>query len=1342
MAIEVNEGGVPLKLEAHLDTKKLEKAYQDMFRRLNDVQKAEMQKTLKDTFTNMAATTPELAPVRDVRKHEIAAEQKKLAESLKEASAAFAQLEASSQSSWSELARMRAQVQDLAAAKRELARQLKTGAISAEEYTRQLAAIEQQQFQTSNALKKLSADVTNHAKAEKAAVGSIEEARLKLSALGREIIATGGAMDGSNTKVNAMIDQYNELNNSLKAIEERMGNHQRSVGHYAKGWNGLQNSINQLSREMPAFVVSAQTGFLALSNNIPILADEISRVRTENARLVAEGKKGVPVWKQIAGALLSWQTAMSLGITLVTLYGKEIGEWIGTLFRGKKAVDELKESQKALNEARLKGAQSAQTELTSLRSLYTAARNTNLSLLTRKKAVEELRKQFPQYFKNLTDETIMVGKATAAYTRLTGAIMANAHAKAYHDKINENTSKQLENTEKILDAQSRLVKAEKELKEAREATADTYVDVSFGGAVRPGENRLDLARAARNDIAKEINTIEQENKRLESQNSRFASNIQELVQKHGLSALTGDYSETSVKEVSDKVLNARQSLLDKIADLDAEYARKAMMSDDEEVQALRDKFTKIRREVERFNADPENKTAIIDVKVLGALQDKAEKNLTYEQESKRLHKQLDDQLDLWQRYQDARAEIGNEAARRMFEHEKGFTEDFRRLLTDQTAALQGKEATNGLNDVEKERLHKIQADLDAFDKNQRDQRNAAYAEAYQAAMTFEQKKLLLTTQYAKMAAEINDPDNPELKRQRDEAIQAAENEAMQRTEIFRKLNEDVIGYTKQQLSDQIGLLNKSLENELITPESKARIQAKLKELTETLNATPEDGGFWDKLIGEGFSAHEAALKRRIELINEAALKEGISAEEVAKQADELVKIKQELKQIAAQKFNALASALSDVSGAFAELASSLPDTASGLKDTLQSMSDLTKVASDAAGSVASFMSGDIIGGISKGIRAITGVVNFFKQAKESARQAQKEIEAYYASLKSGEMEHARMLRERAREQENINDLTREELEIRQRMLDEQTSANKRDYDYWLRKIQQEGIQVVGQRTEKYGGFLGIGKKTRVVDVTAGLRSATYDDIERLAVQGKLNEETAKWWEELKKVYSETEAINDMLKEIEETEIRKMTGGLTSQSLADTIINGIKQGKKGIADFADDFEDSIANALLSAMSYTLLEDDAKKLIKQFQDDAMSGDGLDSWEVQRFKEGVQSLAQVGVDAAKAIEQALGTTFGKDQNTKLTGRLIEGLTEQTAGKLEGLWRAVYELDVKRFGLESQQLALMNSKLTALNQIRDNTGRTADNTDRLAAIEAGITQITINTRSGSGKTLEGMGL
>ncbi len=138
---------------------------------------------------------------------------------------------------------------------------------------------------------------------------------------------------------------------AAKGVSDEMDKIPNKTKKAASGFNGLANSINQVSRELPAFAFSAQTGFLAVSNNIPILIDEITALRKANALLAAEGKATIPVWQQVVKSLFSWQTAMSIGISLSVLYAKEIGNFITSLFKSKEAMNSAKISLEALNKA-------------------------------------------------------------------------------------------------------------------------------------------------------------------------------------------------------------------------------------------------------------------------------------------------------------------------------------------------------------------------------------------------------------------------------------------------------------------------------------------------------------------------------------------------------------------------------------------------------------------------------------------------------------------------------------------------------------------------------------------------------------------------------------------------------------------------------------------------------------------------------------------------------------------------------------------------------------------------------------------------------------------------------
>ena len=177
-----------------------------------------------------------------------------------------------------------------------------------------------------------------------------------------------------------------------------MGVYNRNVGNYASGWDGLGNSINQLTREMPAFAVSAQTGFLAISNNLPILFDEIGRLNNQNKRLAADGKKTTSVLKSLGGALFSWGTLLSVGVTLLTVYGDEMLDFAVSLFKGKDALEGLSDAYKKVNE---EAAESAGSAIGKFKALVDVVQDETASEEARLEAKRQLNEEYPDFNANI-----------------------------------------------------------------------------------------------------------------------------------------------------------------------------------------------------------------------------------------------------------------------------------------------------------------------------------------------------------------------------------------------------------------------------------------------------------------------------------------------------------------------------------------------------------------------------------------------------------------------------------------------------------------------------------------------------------------------------------------------------------------------------------------------------------------------------------------------------------------------------------------------------------------------------------------------------------------------------
>lgn len=270
-------------------------------------------------------------------------------------------------------------------------------------------------------------------------VGSLNGISGRLSAVSNSSV--GNVKNISNV-VDNLKRQYQSLGKEAATASEALENSTKRV---TPRFNSLNVSVQQVARELPALVISANTFFLAISNNLPILADSISAVRKENQELIASGQKAVPVWKQVAGSLFSWQTALVAGVTILSMYGEEIFNVAGEMSGLSKVTKTQIDRQKELNDSQQKGAQNAQEELTKLKLLYQASQDITRPMAERKRAVDELKKSYPKYLGNLTEEEILTGKAATQYKNLTNAIVSSAKARAAQDKIVEYAKKEIEN---------------------------------------------------------------------------------------------------------------------------------------------------------------------------------------------------------------------------------------------------------------------------------------------------------------------------------------------------------------------------------------------------------------------------------------------------------------------------------------------------------------------------------------------------------------------------------------------------------------------------------------------------------------------------------------------------------------------------------------------------------------------------------------------------------------------------------------------------------------------------------------------------------------------------------
>ena len=371
-----------------------------------------------------------------------------------------------------EIARLKA---DVAALNKE---EQQNGQLSAKKRAQVLdAAVSIEEYKQE--ISQLKRELANQIKLEKAAVGSINEMSQALTRM-RAVYENMSDAEREGVQGQTMLKNIESLDTKIKELDASMGVHTRNVGNYASGFNMLGFQIQQVARELPSLAYGPQIFFSAISNNLPMLADEIARAKKSVDELKKAGQTFTPVWKQIASSIFSWQTLLVAGVTVLTLYGKEITNWVASLFKGKTTIDASAAALERFNSAMAQGSVSAQSELTKLNLLYRAATDLSKPYEERAEAVKKLQDIYPAYFGNMAAEQVMVGNAVGAYENLRDAIIEVAEAKAAQELITED-KKSIARIKKTGNAYTNYSNALKEYRKEYDKAIQTYMDLGQGG---------------------------------------------------------------------------------------------------------------------------------------------------------------------------------------------------------------------------------------------------------------------------------------------------------------------------------------------------------------------------------------------------------------------------------------------------------------------------------------------------------------------------------------------------------------------------------------------------------------------------------------------------------------------------------------------------------------------------------------------------------------------------------------------------------------------------------------------------------------------------------------------
>lgn len=1139
----------------------------------------------------------------------------------------------------------------------------------------------------------------------------------------------------------------------IKELDATIGNHQRNVGNYASGFNSLGMSVQQIVRELPAATMGLNMFFLAISNNLPILTDEIKRAAEANKALKAQNQETIPVWKQLVSSIFSWQTALIVAITAMSMYGKEIVSWIGNLFKAKDATEEVRIEQEKLNKSMADARKSAAEETAGLRTLYAMTQNQNASMQDRLAAVNKLQQQYPAYFGNISKEAILAGQASAAYQQLTKDIMAAAYARAYQDRISDLAAKNIDNYNKSLSQYNYL---------------------------KPRQGAYDAA-------------MQREERRAQ---------LRELMDKEGLvwrSEYADEWAELRKLQDGDRTLikqfNRHHELWE---NANKDYQRIEKSIEGYQSQALKYQNALMKTE--------QGSDYVKDTKS----QEKEAKRIAKEREriaKERLKAQSDadkDLLSLQQRNQDDEialmrdgtekklAEIDNDYKKRIAEIERQEAEfkeknkeaGLQGLGADGLTSDQSKALEEARNNAEKKRHTDTQKLLS--DENKA--RVTALQDYLKSYGDYEQKRLAITQEYQQKIADAETSgERLNLQAQLEDALSELDfnqfKDKMDWEAIFGDLGDltieqlkaireqlrgmltdgdmgiedyktaveqidkvnDAIVSKQDEVKSALGLIlpmqQQRKELELEVEEAQRRETELLKEQAEIqdrLDSQRENIAGTLQYYGINMNTSDVTTANMDDIMEQIGGLFGNDSDiykNVQKQFDELGKSERELntttkKLDKAQSdvtmttsrlntfLNNLGNKLQAISEAMQLVNSnmqSLPDLFSQLGVDMdgelgKGITDLAAASQYASSAIQDAMGGNFVGALSNGVGAVKGVLSGFNNifglgigkgnAKETAEKIERltesndylrtSIDRLTEKMDGAAGGRAIGYYEKAKEaQGRYNENLRQILDAQMRY----TAAHHSNAYYW--NLDRDSLKQVN-------ALLGTNLANEWTDFSKltpeqmdEIRTMLPDVWEEMINEGKYGDRFREDWEnyadQAGKVEELTEQIRDNLTQT------------SFDSLRSSFLDTLMDMDADASDFADDFSEMMQRALLNFAMGDLLDDKLKEWYGNLADDiGASGGDLGNIDIEKYREEWQDMADEWLSVRDAISDITGYDgSGSNGQQSATGKGYETMSQDVGNALVGRATAMYEAELRietQGNAQAQSLADLNGSVVGI--------------------------------------------
>lgn len=1059
--------------------------------------------------------------------------------------------------------------------------------------------------------------------------------------------------------------------------------------------NNLRMSFTQIARELPSLTMGPQMFFLAISNNIPMVQDALAQARKEHDALVESGKKATPVWRQVVSSLVSWQTALAVGITLLVMYGKDIWDFTKSLFGVKEAAVEAMRSSDEFRDSVVDSSSDVIAKLMELSAEYTAL-GQNI----------DAQKQFIANNQNRFDELgLSISNVQEAENALIGntdkviqAMLARAQAAATSATMQEELKKAME------------LRREWEETDAK-MTYTTYSGMPFLGkweTITTDNPEKDKARKAYDDQIARIKDLV----KFQQSQKKLADGILESI---GLGGSGKNDPEAG-----------------SIAGLDAEIRLKKKL---QQATKTKEEYQKIQKEIDALE---EKKIAIT-----GSSQKK--KPISQQKEYDPTEDRLKLMRENQQKVIDLMAE-GNEKKRAQLalDYQKQL-DDIKELEKKLSEASGGK-----LNDNDLEQIRKAYGMADneylqgmaAIDQEEQDEKQKHLDELLKKYQDYEAKRKALQEQTDKDIRDLQEKRNADNANAIDAAIEEARKQLREGLEAINSEEASQASKDSPFLRNLFGDYSEMAYQDL------KNLIAQARHLQDYLNGTGSKEGITfiapDQLAAIEQSPDDLDRLRK-------ALKQLLQeGEKGDKWTQMLQRFKKGLEDLnGAKDYKSYAAGISEISAVAGEAAGSLAEMAEnmgagGLADALGTLQT-------AMSSISAIGNGFAQGGIIGGAMAIIGeTARLFAKGAAEERKHQDALEALMAQRLAQQQAYNLLLMEQNLEYERANAIfgtnsygkAINAVNVYKQAIEGLDKALKGDGDYYdshrfdyFRDFKKYGFDYI-RHMNNYAGLADVEIKNGSYTTGAWFWKKQHDKFARVLevypelidAQGNFNKELAQTILDTREMSGESRAalqnFVDLAEKQEEalqvmkdylTNVFGELGGVLSDALTDAFRNGTEAAEK--------FEKSVVSMLeklAQQMAYSvtlapIFEEATDKMLEVMKTQGLTpeeqfkkytdiiADTMDQG--LAAQDGFYRLLEAAKQAAaeKGLDLFQPDDSGSSQSASVGG--YAALTQEQGTKLEGLFTGVYDrmVSIHSLMVSLQKDRQADSRLLA--QIAENT-------------------------------------